>query len=78
MPREPDADAQRRLLSLTVADDAMDTGYNVREGERDARSGVNRIDSVASASARTLVSSLSFMFQRPIRLFRPVQCTSAC
>ena len=46
-----------------------------RELVKSARSGINRIDSAASAFVRAVVSSLSFMFQRPVRLFRPMQCT---
>lgn len=75
MADEAGAETARQHLSLAIADDSVELDYGTRDGPRDPRSGVNRIDSAAGAFARTMVSSLSFMFQRPIRLFRPVQCT---
>lgn len=46
---------------------------------RDARgrTAAPHVDSAVGAFARTMVSSFAFLFQRPIRLFRPVHCRSA-
>ena len=59
-----------RLLALSVGDNAM-----LSEGdEHEEYETPSRIDSMAGAFARMCVSSLAFLFQRPIRLFRPMHC----
>lgn len=75
MSQDLDGDGSQLLLLSAAVDDPVDADSGADESTKSARAGINRIDSAASAMVRTLVSSLSFMFQRPIRLFRPVQCT---
>lgn len=58
-----------RLLMLAVADDVA-----LPDGEDNEEVTHKRRESMAGALARMLVSSLAFLFQRPIRLFRPVHC----
>ncbi|WFD22013.1 hypothetical protein MEQU1_000675 [Malassezia equina] len=61
-----------RLLMLAVADDVA-----LPEGEESAQTSYSKgRESTAGALARMLVSSLAFLFQRPIRLFRPMHFSS--
>lgn len=61
-----------RLLMLAVADDVA-----LPDGEESAQTFYNKgRESTAGALARMLVSSLAFLFQRPIRLFRPMHFSS--
>lgn len=45
------------------------------EGHANTLTGVSRRESAAGAAVRVLVSSLAVLFQRPVRLFRPMHCT---
>lgn len=58
-----------RLLSLSSGDHVILPEDDEHEEYETTSS---RIDSIASAFARMCVSSLAFLFQRPVRLFRPV------
>ncbi|WFD17860.1 hypothetical protein MCAP1_000069 [Malassezia caprae] len=61
-----------RLLMLAVADDVA-----LPDGEdRDMGAQGKGRESTGGALARMLVSSLAFLFQRPIRLFRPMHFSS--
>ena len=63
------ARAVGRLLSLSNCDHVILPEDDEHEEYETTPS---RIDSIASAFARMCVSSLAFLFQRPVRLFRPV------
>lgn len=65
------SDKVAHLLALSAGDNAM-----LGEGdEHEEYETPSRIDSMAGAFARMCVSSLAFLFQRPVRLFRPMHCT---
>lgn len=38
--------------------------------------GKKRTDSLTGGAVRALLGTLAFVFKRPVRLFRPVKCTS--
>ncbi|KOS16264.1 hypothetical protein Malapachy_3552 [Malassezia pachydermatis] len=46
------------------------------EGHANTQTGVSRRESAAGAAVRVLVSSLAVLFQRPVRLFRPMHFSS--
>ncbi|PKI85804.1 hypothetical protein MVES1_000682 [Malassezia vespertilionis] len=78
MPTQED-EALRHVLFILPADNFNDLGIIDNDGHQlgtlRAPSAVRR-ESVVGAFVRTVISSLSFMFQRPIRLFRPTQFSS--
>lgn len=65
---QKNADAVARIFALSIGDNLMLS----EDDEHEEYEMPSRIDSMASAFARMCVSTLAFLFQRPVRLFRPM------
>ena len=59
---------------LTQATTGEEPFWDEEDEELQKASGASHRESVAGAFARMIMSSLSFLFQRPVRLFRPMHC----
>ena len=65
---QKNADAVARIFALSIGDNSMLS----EDDEHEEYEMPSRVDSMASAFARMCVSTLAFLFQRPVRLFRPM------